>query len=105
MAKLVAQPDVVEFLEYVMLQSAESVALEEISCDNLAACFAGKSIRELDIRNESGANIIGMKREDNSYLINPLPEILLTPHDRLFVLGTKRQVERLRKIIIGDFTA
>ena len=105
MAKLVAQPDVVEFLEYVMLQSAENVALEEISCENLASCFAGKSIRELDVRNESGANIIGMKREDNSYLINPLPEILLTPHDRLFVLGTKRQVMRLKKIISGDLAS
>ncbi len=104
MAKLVAQPDVVEFLEYVMLQSAENVALEEISCENLASCFAGKSIRELDIRNESGANIIGMKREDNSFLINPLPEIILTPHDKLFVLGTIRQVDRLKKIIIGDFS-
>ncbi len=105
MAKLVAQPDVVEFLDYVMLQSSENVALEEISCENLAACFAGKSIRELDIRNESGANIIGMKREDNSYLINPLPEVFLTPHDRLFVLGTRRQVERLKKIITGDFVS
>jgi len=103
MAKLVAQPDVVEFLEYIMLQSMENVALEELSCENLAACFAGKSIRELDIRNESGANIIGMKREDNSYLINPLPEIMLTPHDRLFVLGTKIQINKLRKIISGDF--
>ena len=105
MAKLVAQPDVVEFLDYVMLQSSENVALEEISCEKLAPFFAGKSIRELDIRNESGANIIGMKREDNSYLINPLPEVFITPHDRLFVLGTHRQVERLKKIISGDFAS
>ncbi len=105
MAKLVAQPDVVEFLDYVMLQSSENVTLEEINCENLAACFAGKSIRELDIRNASGANIIGMKREDNSYLINPLPEVFLTPHDRLFVLGTRHQVERLKKIISGEFTS
>ncbi len=103
MAKLVAQPDVVEFLDYVMLQSAENVILEEVSCSDLASIFAGKSIRELDIKNESGANIIGMKREDNSFLINPLAEVQLTPHDKLFVLGTKKQVGRLRKIISGDF--
>ncbi len=103
MAKLVAQPDIVEFLEYIMLQSSENVALEEISCKNLASCFAGKSIRELDIRNESGANIIGIKREDNSYLINPLPEIIITPNDRLFVLGTRSQIARLNKIITGEF--
>ncbi len=103
MAKLVAQPDVVEFLDFVMLQSSENVALEELSCSNLNMCFEGKSIRELDIRNESGANIIGLKRSDSSFVINPLPEIQLSTMDKLFVLGTQTQVDRLRQIMIeGD---
>lgn len=100
MAKLVMQPDVVEFLEFLMLQSAENVTLEEISCNQLNSYFEGKSIRELDIRNESGANIIGLKRADNSFVINPLPEILLQSSDKLFALGTKNQLTRLRKILI-----
>jgi len=99
MAKLVAQPDIVEFIDYIMLQSSENIVLEEISCENIATCFSGKSIRELDIRNETSANIIGMKREDNSYLINPLPETLLMPTDKLFVLGTRRQIESLKQLI------
>jgi len=99
MAKLVAQPDIVEFVDYMLLQSTENVVLEEISCENIAACFAGKSIRELDLRNESGANIIGMKRADMSYLINPLPETDLDAGDRLFVLGTRKQIERLKNVI------
>ncbi len=103
MAKLVAQPDIVEFLDYLMIQSSDQVLLEEISCNNLSSCFAGKSIRELDIRNESGANIIGMKRPDNSYLINPLPETLLTPEDKIFALGTKKQITALIKLISMDF--
>ncbi len=74
MAKLVAQPDIVEFVDFMLLQSVENVVLEQISCENIASCFAGKSIRELDIRNQSGANIIGLKRSDKSYLINPVPE-------------------------------
>jgi len=103
MAKLVAQPDIVEFLDYLMIQSSDQVLLEEISCNNLSSCFSGKSIRELDIRNESGANIIGMKRPDNSYLINPLPETLLTPEDKIFALGTKKQITALIKLISMDF--
>lgn len=99
MAKLVAQPDIVEFVDFLLLQSAESVVLEEISCGDLAACFAGKSIVELDIRNTSGANIIGLKREDKSYLINPLPETKLSVSDQLFALGTKEQINLLRKTI------
>jgi voltage-gated potassium channel len=100
MAKLVAQPDVVEFLDFLMLQSLENVALEEINCTRLHSCFEGKSIRELDIRNESGANIIGLKRSDNSYIINPLPEVLLGSNDKLFALGTKTQIGRLKKTLI-----
>jgi len=102
MAKLVAQPDIVEFIDYMLLQSSENIVLEELSCQNIASCFAGKSIRELDIRNETSANIIGMKREDNSYLINPLPETLLTPADKLFVLGTRRQIEALKELISSE---
>jgi voltage-gated potassium channel len=102
MAKLVAQPDIVEFIDVLLLQSADSVVLEEISCGNLAACFAGKSIVELDIRNTSGANIIGLKREDKSYLINPLPETTLSSTDQLFALGTKAQIALLRKTISAN---
>lgn len=100
MAKLVAQPDVVEFLDFLMLQSLENVVLQEINCTRLNSCFEGKSIRELDIRNESGANIIGLKRSDNSYIINPLPEVLLGSTDKLFALGTKTQITRLKRTLI-----
>jgi len=102
MAKLVAQPDVVEFIELILLQSMESIVLEEISCQKLAPCFEGKSLIELDIRNTSGANIIGMKLKDNSYLINPVPETTLNPSDKLFALGTKAQIKQLINTITSD---
>jgi len=104
MAKLVAQPDIVEFIDTLLLQSADNVVLEEISCKDLAARFSGKSIFELDIRNTSGANIIGLKRKDKSYLINPLPETTLSSSDQLFALGTKAQISHLRKTIYTDDT-
>jgi len=102
MAKLVAQPDVVEFIELILLQSIESVVLEEISCQELATCFEGKTLSELDVRNTSGANIIGMKREDESYLINPVPETPLLPTDKLFALGSKTQIKQLINTITID---
>lgn len=99
MAKLVSQPDVVEFLDYIMLQSTENVSLSELNCYHLNSCFQGKSIRELDIRNESGANIIGLKRSDKTFLINPLPEVILSATDKIFALGTPSQIGRLKKIM------
>jgi voltage-gated potassium channel len=102
MAKLVIQPDVVEFLEFIMLQSSENVVLEEINCDKLSSSFDGKTIRELDIRNESGANIIGLKRADKTFIINPLPEVTLSSRDKLFALGTRRQIDRLKTLLFQE---
>ena len=89
MAKMVVQPDIVEFLEFMMLQSMESVALEEIFCSEISERFNGIPLREFDRQNDSGANIIGMKRSDKSIVINPLPELILTPQDKIFALGTR----------------
>jgi voltage-gated potassium channel len=91
-------------MELVLLQSEDNVLLDEISCDRLASSFEGKSIRELDVRNTSGANIIGLKREDNSYMINPLPDTTLKPSDKLFALGTRSQINALMTAISRDNT-
>jgi voltage-gated potassium channel len=99
MAKMVVQPDIVEFLEFMMLQSMESVALEEIFCTDISDRFNGIPLREFDRQNDSGANIIGMKRSDKSIVINPLPELILTPQDKIFALGTRQQVQRLRNLL------
>jgi len=104
MAKLVAQPDVVEFIDLILLQSMDNVVLEEVSCNGLSKRVAGKSLQELDIRNNSGANIIGLKRQDNSYVINPVPHTTLNPSDKLFALGTRSQINQLIKTISSNDT-
>ncbi len=95
MAKLVAQPDVVEFIDFMLLQSAESAVLEEIPCDILSNFFTGKSIGELFYRNNSGAIIIGLKHSDNSYIINPSKDTVLDRSDKFFALGSRDQIEQL----------
>ena len=100
MAKLVAQPDVVEFLDNILLQSTKGVKLEEVSCKGLALCFVGKSIRELNVRDRSGANIIGLKDQDGVYIYNPSPEIVLDKYFHLFVLGNKEQVYNLKQLLV-----
>ena len=99
MAKLVIQPDVVEFLEYIMLQGSDDVKLEELSCENMADCFANKTIKELGIRNITGANIVGMKKKLD-YIFNPSPDVILSPEDKLFVLGGPLQIEKLKGLLV-----
>ena len=67
-------------------------------CRDLPERMRNKTIRELEIRNKTGANIIGMKTRDGEYLINPDPYPML-PDTKLFVLGTQEQVMQFREII------
>jgi voltage-gated potassium channel len=99
MAKLVAQPDVVEFVDKILLQSIKEVNLMEVSCSNLAECFAGKSILDLNVRNVSGANIIGLKDDEGNYIYNPSPHIILDQRFQLFVLGDAQQLKRLDELL------
>jgi len=99
MAKLVAQPDVIEFVDKILLQSIKDVNLIEVSCSNLAACFVGKSILDLNVRNVSGANIIGLKDNGGNYIYNPSPHIILNQKLQLFVLGDSNQLTRLNTLL------
>ncbi len=104
MAQLVAEPDIVEFLESISLRNGIEVNLQEIACKNLKSCFVNKTISELDIRNVSGANLIGLKTEEGSYIFNPSPEIQLMPGDKLFALGTPSQIKKLKSVLEdGEF--
>lgn len=102
MAKLIIHPDVVEFMDFLMLQGVESAAIEEMACGELHEEFIGKPVRLIYQKNDSGSNIVGIRRADKSFVINPLPETILHRADKLFVLGTKRQLIRLRKILAGS---
>ncbi len=97
MASLVTRPDVLEFLDYIT--GRINIRLEEILYNNLSDRLKGKTIRELEIRNKTGANIIGFKTGDGEYVINPEPDTVMKPDAKLFVLGTQEQVTKLLAIL------
>jgi voltage-gated potassium channel len=99
MAKLVAQPDIVEFIETILIQKTDQVNLEEINCNILHESLLNKTISEIGIRDKSGANIIGLKREDNTYLFNPPPQTILKPTSKIFVLGNKVQINLFESLL------
>ena len=101
MAKLVSQPDVIEFIEAILLRSSVDVNIEEISCANMNPSVLNKSIKELRIRANSGANLIGIKNKDNNFIFNPSPDLRITTHDKLFVMGTPEQIKQMATIFIS----
>ena len=99
MASLVMKPDVVEFIDYVTGVGVD-INLEEITFEKLPEDFKNKTIRELEVRNKSGANIIGFKTAQGEFVINPSPETKLIPNAKLFVLGTSEQISKLKEIFV-----
>lgn len=99
MARLVARPDVVEFLEHLSYKGENPTNIEEINCDDLPENMEAKTIYEIGIRRETGANIIGYKAPDGSYILNPSPDSKVIPGSKIFVLGTKEQIDAMKSIL------
>jgi voltage-gated potassium channel len=100
MASLVMKPDVMEFVDFITGQGGDNIRLEEITFENLSQEFQNKTIRELEIRNRSGANIIGFKTGNGEYVINPSADTKIIPDAKLFVLGTNEQISKLKELLV-----
>ncbi len=97
MAALITKPDVLEFIDHIT--GTINIRLEEILYRNLPDSMQNKSIRELEIRNKTGANIIGYKSASGDYIINPSPDTVMMQDAKLFVLGTQEQVSKFKEIL------
>jgi voltage-gated potassium channel len=98
MAALVTKPDVLEFIDHIT--GRINIRLEEIHFSSLPENMRNKTIRELEIRNKTGANIIGFKTSQGEYVINPPPDTVMMPDAKLFVLGTQEQVMLFKDILL-----
>lgn len=97
MAALVTRPDVLELIDHIT--GRINIRLEEIQSNKLKDELKGKSLGELNIRNKTGASIIGYKNADGEYIINPGPDTVMKPDSKLFVLGSIEQIETLIHVL------
>ena len=102
MARLVTQPDVVEFMEYIMLQRNRDISIHEINCRNMGAVNRGKTIGDLSLGKVTGTTIIGLKNGEGKYIFNPGSEYVLSIEDQLFVLGSPEQIHNLNFYLQGN---
>jgi voltage-gated potassium channel len=99
MARLVAKPDLAEFFHRLTMEGAEGVNLVEIVCSDLPAEFQNRTIHDMSIRRLTGANIVGFKTPDGSYIVNPPADTVMVQHGKLFLLGTPDQILKVKEIL------
>lgn len=96
MATLVTKPDAVEFFTILTENGDELVSFEEVIFHALPEGKTQQTIKELNIRQQSGANVVGLKTPEGKYIVNPSPDTVIAINMGIIVLGTKEQIQAFK---------
>jgi voltage-gated potassium channel len=97
MAKLVLKPQVAAFLDVVSQTGNPEMRFEEIEVTP-SCTQAGRSIRDLRVREVTGAMIIALRKGDGSFDTTPSPDAVLEENDVLIAVGTPDEVRKLEEL-------
>ncbi|NEV93601.1 potassium channel protein [Psychroflexus sp. YR1-1] len=98
MASLIVSPDLLEFWDNLSYGDSKSVNLEQVSFEQLFDHETPSTILELDLRQKTGCTIIGFKTAEGEYIVNPNPNIHLTPNSKIIVIGNSDQIKTLQEV-------
>jgi voltage-gated potassium channel len=97
MANLVLKPQVTAFLDAVTTATGPDLHMAEIEVP--ATCVhAGKTIREIRVRHETGAIIVALRKKDGTFDTTPEPDVRIDPGDVLVGVGTAEELRRLEDL-------
>ncbi len=99
MAQLITKPYIIKFIN--MLEGIEGgFEVEEFYFEQFKEEFKGKTIKEIHVRSETGANIMAVGKRDGGLQINPAPDAVLKDDWYFIVVGRKASIEQFRKTYI-----
>lgn len=100
MAIATLQPYVGDFLRLGELDKDTGLTIEEVQIAP-GSPIAGKTLKDSALWEETGFNLIGIKKATKEVLFNPPPDTMIQPGDILIIFGEVRKLEMLEKS--GEF--
>ena len=97
MANLVLKPQVTAFLDVVTTATGPDLQLAEIDVGRTCPA-AGRTIRDLRIRHETGAIVVALRKPDGSFDTTPEPDTPLEVGDVLIGVGSPDEIRRLEDL-------
>jgi voltage-gated potassium channel len=97
MANLVLKPQVTAFIDVVTTAAGGDLRFEEIEVTD-ACGQAGKTIKDVDIRRETGALVVALRKRDGTFDTTPTPEAQLEAGDVLIAAGTDEELRLLENL-------
>ncbi len=93
MATLVLSPDVKEFIDILSSRSSDEFMIKEIIAKRTFI------MHKAECWEKTGATILGIKKQDNEYILNPQPEQEVLEGWRLIVMGSSLQLQNIEEHI------
>jgi len=97
MANLVLKPQVTAFLDVVTTATGPDLQLAEIEVRRTCPA-AGRTIRDLRIRHETGAIVVALRKPDGTFDTTPEPDTPLDVGDVLIGVGSPDEIRRLEDL-------
>jgi voltage-gated potassium channel len=94
MANLVIKPQVAAFLDVVTTAEGDTFRLEEIEV-HPSWPQAGRTLRDLRVREQTGAMVVAIRKRDGHFDTTPEPDALIEAGDVLIGVGTAEEIRRL----------
>ncbi len=88
-ALIAMEPNVVEHLRF-----SQNFLIAELKAPK---SFFGKTLIEAEVRKKHNVNVVGIKREGNIFIPNPLPNTVIEENDILIVTTDSKTAARLKE--------
>lgn len=99
MAAAALRPQVLDFMDGALSGSDRSFYLEEFLIDPQSCPAVGLTLREAQLRSQTGALVLAIRRVDGNLIAGPTGETLLMAGDLLICMGTAEQLRQLNRIL------
>ena len=98
MAAFVLRPHVADFVDVVMHDRNIEFRLEEVSIGT-SSPIAGKTLRDAQIRDRTGALVLAVREPEGALRTNPSPDSAVHAGDLLIAIGTDDELRALAALV------
>jgi voltage-gated potassium channel len=98
MTAVTVDPDVKNILEEFVYSVDTPLDLEEITVSK-KSWVAYKKLKEVHLRELFNVTVVGIKEENGKFIPIPKGDVILKPNDVLLVIGTGKDMRKVRKVI------
>lgn len=99
LAAAALRPQVMDFVDGMLTGTNRSLYIEEIRIQAGVCPFVGQTLAQAQLRSQSGALILAIRRADGQLVGGPRSNEFLLSEDLLFCMGTSEELRRLNRLV------